>query len=617
MQNKDLKNIYEKLDFSQITTDTFISACKVYDDLYFFLNKDEIEKFKANFNEFIYKYLYTKKDSEDVISDLKLLRENKIYSYTRYWDCVVSTDTLKLIDDTAFKYIIETHLIPLYYVLYNKNVSRKYEMVIRELLLNSIGGIEFYTNQYDFPKEDKYKYYLPKFSENEIDMLIEKYINSSIRNPNHLFALKNHKNNKDSYIIKPERFVDIEKAYDECFNDPNIITNKVDGPMIEIGLSEEISIPFYDGYYKGHKRFVSSKKFIDKNLELDNYINILIYSLNLLDEQGRIKSIYNPYNEDTSFILENRTINQYGGMYFNGEQRKINIHFSSVAQYLTNINHPIEEYLEYLVNDFFKNEYKIEGFHIDLKVQDSKYKIKCEHLFDEMQNFIKQYDSYCRVGKVSSDLMRYLSISCYSNLATKIDKKYFVVNSKGDLIKIFHLLFSNQSPLNFLEKFIDEDLTFLQIVLTKKVKKEEYISRDQEYIDFLIDNDLLYVKDGYLCVRNFKMILLLKELYEKGFVNYYYLKDEYKKLIDECLNKKWILQETKLLSTLESDYFEYYLSDKKYSGNPGLRNKYEHGSLPNLSDDEAYMDYCIGLRLFTILILKIREEINVGSLIKN
>lgn len=88
------------------------------------------------------------------------------------------------------------------------------------------------------------------------------------------------------------------------------------------------------------------------------------------------------------------------------------------------------------------------------------------------------------------------------------------------------------------------------------------------------------------------------------------MKDKYKVLAKTFLDKGWIKVEVSLLSGLESDYFEYYLCDKKYSGNPAIRNKYGHGAT-YVRDDESFMDYCIGFRLFTLLIFKVYEEFDI------
>ena len=69
MQGNDLKKIYENLDFSNISSDTFISVYRIYDNSYFILSSDEMPIFEKELSKFTYKYLNLKKDGNDIIND--------------------------------------------------------------------------------------------------------------------------------------------------------------------------------------------------------------------------------------------------------------------------------------------------------------------------------------------------------------------------------------------------------------------------------------------------------------------------------------------------------------------------------------------------------------------
>lgn len=609
MDDKELESIYHSLNFNDMSFDTFINVYKLYDYSTLVISKDEIDYFNNSFNNYMRKYLSSKTEKE-FLDDLRRIREKELNTFF-YFDLLLKFGKFENVSEDCVDIIITEHLIPIYHMLYNKKFSKKYENVLKKRIFEEERGIEYWTEKYDFHKEDKYKYYLPKLSEDEIDFLIDKYLSSQFRNPNHLNALKTHKNNKDSYIIRSERFIDIEKAYDDCFNNPNIISHKTHGPEIEIGIAEDIDdIPFYEGWSNGHIRYVSSKSFIDKNLSSDRFINIIRYSLRLVDIMGRINGVFNPYNEDSIVLLENRTINQYGGIIFNNDEPKRNYHFMSVSGYLFNIGNSIEKYLENVVNNLFFTKYKINGFKISLMV-DGNYKLKCEHLFNEMQGFMKQFDSFLRVGYVSYDLIKHLSFSSYSSIKSLLKNKYYIVNPASPIIRIFHLLFSYQASLRHIKVGKDNEMSFFDLILRFDIKKSEYKWKGSlEEIDFLIQNDIVEEVNDSLKIKNLETISLLKELHEKGFVTSYYLKDKYKILAQSFIDKGWIKMGNTLLSGLESDYFEYYLSDKKYSGNPAIRNKYGHGATC-VKDDECFMDYCIGLRLFTILVFKVHEEFDI------
>ena len=288
------------------------------------------------------------------------------------------------------------------------------------------------------------------------------------------------------------------------------------------------------------------------------------------------------------------------------------------AQYLrikslgSNISCPIEKYLEYVVNDRFNKKYGANGFNLSLYI-DGSYKVKCEHLFNEMQGLVKQYDSYYRLNTVSKELLNRLTFSSYSAIKSKISGKYYSVNSKGSIVRVLKLLFDYQSVLRYNKRHQNDRLSFAQMIISFDIKRNDYMSEyASNKIDYLIDNEVLIEENSVLKFKNLETVLLLNELYKYGFVVYPYLAENYKKMMNLFLKKEWVQMENTMLSSLESDYFEYYLSDKKYSGNPALRNKYGHGS-PITDESETHKDYCVGLKLFTLLIMKVEEEFKILS----
>ena len=363
MEDKELQEIYQGLNFNDISFETFLKVNYLYEYASLIVPQNEIDKFHNLFKKFMGKFLSTKKE-KDILDDLKVIRDHN-QSTMIYFDYLIKTGREELLSDNSIDYMMRAHLIPMYYVLYNERIVKKHEIALKKILLEDETGIEYWTNQFDFDKDDKYKYYLPKLTNDEMDYMICRYINSQYRNPNHLYALQTHKNTKDSYIITPERFMDIEKAYKDCFNDSNIVSYKTNGPEIEMGLADDLGdIPFYYGWSENHIKYVSSKSFIDKNVDYDNYINILKYSLTLMDKFGRINGIYNSFNENELFLFENRPKTQYGGTIFKKTESMRNYHFMNIAKYLNSINHSIEGYLEYVVNNIFFSKYGISGFNI-------------------------------------------------------------------------------------------------------------------------------------------------------------------------------------------------------------------------------------------------------------
>ena len=74
-----------------------------------------------------------------------------------------------------------------------------------------------------------------------------------------------------------------------------------------------------------------------------------------------------------------------------------------------------------------------------------------------------------------------------------------------------------------------------------------------------------------------------------------------------------------LFAKKEYEYFDYYLNKATFNNGTDLRNMYLHGSQPNSPEDEKIhmSNYWIVLKLFVLCILKICDDIETLSYIKN
>ena len=179
MENNEFKKIFQNLNFSDQSFDTFINAYKCY---YSTINisNDKIDTFNISFNNFMKIYL-SSKTAKEILDDLRKIREKHINTLV-YFDFLLKFNKFENFSEEYVDIIISEHLVPVYYMLYNKKFSKKYEKIIKKKIFEDERGIEYWTNQYDFPKDNKYRYYLPKITDDEIDALIVKYINSEFRN---------------------------------------------------------------------------------------------------------------------------------------------------------------------------------------------------------------------------------------------------------------------------------------------------------------------------------------------------------------------------------------------------------------------------------------------------
>ena len=82
------------------------------------------------------------------------------------------------------------------------------------------------------------------------------------------------------------------------------------------------------------------------------------------------------------------------------------------------------------------------------------------------------------------------------------------------------------------------------------------------------------------------------------------------KCLDEMVDKGWLIKSDNLLTKEEKQYFSYYMDNGEFTNGFAYRNLYAHGCIISEEDTEKHhIAYLVFLRLLTILILKIEDDL--------
>ena len=110
-----------------------------------------------------------------------------------------------------------------------------------------------------------------------------------------------------------------------------------------------------------------------------------------------------------------------------------------------------------------------------------------------------------------------------------------------------------------------------------------------------------------------KKVNIFKDLYYNDVISYWKYSKTARKIIDELCEKSILKFENTLLSTAESEYFNYYLNKASFVNGFDLRNKYIHGCQPNGKDTEKIHEnnYYLFLKLLILLIIKINDDLSI------
>lgn len=276
--------------------------------------------------------------------------------------------------------------------------------------------------------------------------------------------------------------------------------------------------------------------------------------------------------------------------------------------------------LEAAIKDFYetylKEKYGYPSTILSLPDFSADWVSKCRIIAPEIDAVAKRYHLFAKRGVVDEDLLQISSNTVRISSAVSCNPiKYYTIKGKpGELFRLFHLLFSDQSMLSFVEPFKDNHYgSFFQMLVEQdgNVLYDNYAPYQRSDIDYLIEEGYLSKNDlGFLCVEKKMEIVLLKQLYEYHSCPVLAYGVYGKKLLLEMAAKGWLETDSHLLSIEERNYFDYYMYNTPYTNGPALRNRYLHGTSGSPTQDYKHRSAYYRLLILLILeLLKIEDDL--------
>ena len=544
-------------------------------------------------------------NSDKFLKDVESFDEKNLHNTLDFLELICRKSIYKKLDDKGIDCLLNR--IPMHTILKDKNFVFYCEDKIKQIFLTHSECIEFIVSKYDL--KDGGNYFIPKLNDEEINEMIINYLSYEYSHYKYLKALKLHRDSKDSYILKRKVRIAIDNKIEEWMSKPKenmVSTSREFGIVFDEKQKEPIR--FIDN---GQQQIVSiSIDYFIADLSEEGVLSRVRNLCGFMDEQGRIRMVYNPNKEPTiSLVFSSKNKDEYGSdtffyldlintlmvksLYGNYEHREIHL----------------EKIIDWVINVQFKERYGINGFKSNLYLL-GDYQVKCEHIFNELSSFINQFRIYAEEGELTPELINVTKDSFkLGDIPSLNNNKYAELNDNSDLNNIFFLMFSDQSPLTYISEKYKAD-TFIHLIAKFRIKKSEFLEFQQKHIDTLIQFKIIKC-DAFVEVDNVKLFALLKDLYDNRFVTYSCLTSDYKNIIDDLIKKGWLRYSNKLFSCSESDYLDYYLNNSKFSNALALRNKYEHGSTSHFTNDQNQDNYILGLKCYLIILFKVINDIDI------
>lgn len=518
----------------------------------------------------------------------------------------------KRINEAILVNILRKKFFSISQVCQQPKLVEHYEKAVKRFLLERPLNAELLFDKYVVDsRTNKKQLHLPKsLTKDEVNVLITNYIDSTEANTNYLQLIINNHNTKDFFVTDENRWrakKRKERIEKELFSNSTglsfefkfvfqkdalqLVEQKLDGTVLEV---------IYDQNY------------LEEELEFEDILNNFIWIFEFIDSNGRVNFVNNistrtsildmiqlkakrdyPINE--SFRIS-ETITEASMALYYSFLKKQNIRLENVLEWFFKV---------YLKEDFFVSDYAFTA-----PSEGSSYKEKCRDILPEIEYVLQQFKCYVAYSDINHELLALSSSGiAFSQIPSLIENKY--IYKKDILNPIFHLLFSDQVLLGYLENPEKDSATFYELLLKHKVHIDEFKDYQRAEVQYLIDSDYISTQDGLLVWKNPKRIKILYELYHLNVISMYRLPDTLQEEVKLMHQENLVAFESSLFSKSEQDMFDYYLNNSKFQNGPQLRNKYAHGRLgnsANSNEDVNYKNYLLIFKLLITIVLKINED---------
>lgn len=573
---------------------------------------DKFQLFKSALNSY-----FKNIDCPKVKDDLRILdskRKEDSYRVSDYFSALESNIDFSKADASLGDILLQ--LVPLDDLLKSKSFVETYSSLIKIVMLKRPESFCFLVSQFD-DADSKREFHIPPFSEGDVDTLVNNYIGSEECNINSLFLAKLHRNSRNTYIISRKAKIKIQNTYQKL-GEEMLIQSESQRRICEIknivSIDEHQKELHRVEFHSSEVRTIFSSSLFLTTDSFDIKSKKFWNASHLLDEYYFINSRYNPYKENgLTFLFEKRHSQQYGCSGYQTVESIYQDEFDFLYANLEKSGFSLENIAIWFVN--YKINPLLHGSRIDLSFAEGKnFKLKCEHLFNQIESLLRQYRIYVEEGEITPELIEMTNDSIrIENVPSLIPDKYYSLSLNSDSLRIMHYLFSDQSWLNYINKNMKANNLF-NLLKRYDVPYSEYSGRAKLRIDYLLENSILKINDkGILKFDTFETEFVWNFFYKNISIPSYFVDDKVLQLLNKYVEANLCVKYSHLFSRDEADYLDYILNDSKFSNAYALRNHYEHGHSSHFSENQDIRNYLIGLKTMLSIIGKIYRDLDEKS----
>jgi hypothetical protein len=505
-------------------------------------------------------------------------------------------------------------------LLTSKKLVQAYDAEMRNELLALPRGAELLVRKY-LEKDPRGAIQLPaSFTPADCRDLLERYVDSGDANLNYVRLIASANDNAQIGIDAKLKLRAKRRASE--LNAKLFEENEGFKTGCDVSVSDDQDEPVrleVDTSEGSIWKYVYSKRWLEVASSNASVLNNFQHLFEFADQQVLLTL---PSYRANFGVLE-RTMGLTGnteykvGSNFQAADARTLLQTRMYRQFLLTQEVDLEGVIAWFFQTYLVEEFGAVGFSFAPSAGDRSYLQKVRHLFAEMESVANQFTLFAENGELDRDLLTMSAEQVrYKTIPSLLDGKYLYPSESEEIAGVLHLLFSDQSRLNYIDETLRAENT-VKLLLTREVAYEDFREYQRPSVDHLIQLGVLRNTGTRVQLANMEQALILSYFHNTEAANYHHLSITGRMEADALLARGWATRRSSLLTDAEGDYFNYFLNKVGFSNGPNLRNRYLHGSQTGADDESTHFNtYLIALRLITAIVIKINDDFclaNVNS----
>jgi hypothetical protein len=497
-------------------------------------------------------------------------------------------------------------------LLASKKLVQAYDAEMRDELRASPRGAEHLIRKYLQDDARGEVHLPPSFTPVDARELLERYVDSEDANPNYVGLIATAKENRLAGIdaklkLRAKRRNDemTAKFFDE---------NEGFKTGCEVGISgtqDEPVVFEMDTAEQFVSRYTYSSRWLEETCENPSILNNFLHLFDFVDRQALLvlPSYLAHLGVMERFMGTTGKTEYKVGAAFRAIDMNTLLQTRLYHHFLESKGIDLEQVISWFFEEYLVEEFGASNFSFTPSGSGTSYLQKVRHLFAEMESVANQFNLFVKDGELDRDLLAMGSEQVkYKEIPSLLDGKYVYPSEGEEIAGILHLLFSDQSTLNYINENLKAD-NAARLLLENRVAYADFEDYQKPSVDHLIKLGVLNDSGMRVQLANVEQLLILKALFTTQAANYYRLSDAGRAEADVMVAKGWVTRSSSLLTDAEGKYFNYFLNGVEFTNGPQLRNKYLHGSQANSDGEDAHFHtYIIALRLTVALVIKLNDD---------